>query len=31
MNRLLSSSDFKYDQNINLFDILILSDYLEDI
>jgi len=31
MNGYLNSSDLNYDQNINLFDILILSDYLEDI
>ena len=31
MNGLLSSSGLKYDQNINLFDILVLSDYLKDI
>ena len=31
MNGHLGSSDLNYDQNINLFDILILSDYLEDI
>jgi len=31
MNGLLRSSDLNYDQNINLFDILVLSDYLKDI
>jgi len=31
MKGLLSTSDLNYDQNINLFDILVLSDYLKDI
>ena len=31
MNGTISSSDFNYDLNVNLFDILILSDYIGSI
>jgi len=28
---LLDASDFNYDQNINIYDVLLLSDYIENI
>ena len=31
MNGLLDASDFNYDQNINIYDVLLLSDYIENI
>ena len=31
INESMSSSDINYDQSVDIFDILILSDYLEGI
>ena len=31
INESLSSSDINYDQSVDIFDILMLSDYLESI
>ena len=31
MNGLLDASDFNYDQNINIYDVLLLSDYIGSI